>query len=62
MSAEDYLRFLSACITKDPDKASCLRDDEMYGAYLCWCTLNRKKPSSDHAFRAAMKERGHTRN
>ena len=52
---------MSECIAKDTDKESGLRDDEMYGVYLSWCTLNRKKPSPDRAFWAAIKELGHTR-
>lgn len=62
MNADTYLRFMSECIIKDPDKESGLRDEEMYGLYLSWCALNGKKPSSDHVFWSAIKELGHTRN
>lgn len=62
MSVENYPRFLSECITSDPDKESGLRDEEMYGVYLSWCALNGKQPGSDHAFWAAVTELGHSRN
>ncbi|MDP9989199.1 hypothetical protein QMY03_09475 [Arthrobacter sp. KFRI-F3372] len=62
MSVGNYPKFLSECIVKDPDKDSGLRDDEMYGVYLSWCTLHGAQPGSDQAFWAAIKELGHSRN
>ncbi|WP_104044060.1 hypothetical protein [Arthrobacter sp. ZGTC412] len=62
MSAENYPRFLSECIIRDPDKESGLHDDEMYGVYLSWCALNGKQPAPDHAFWAAITELGPSRN
>lgn len=62
MSIEDYRRFLSECIIRDPDKDSGLRDDELYGVYLSWCALKGKQPGSDHAFWNAIKKAGHAKN
>lgn len=59
MSIPDYSRFLSECITYDPERHAGLRGDEMYGVYISWCLLNSGDPGSSTAFWAATKRQGY---
>lgn len=59
MSVPGYSRFLSECITHDPERHTGLRGDELYGVYISWCLLNREEPGSSTAFWVATKRQGY---
>lgn len=61
MTDSKYTRFLADCITAEPEEASGLTEDEMYGVYVSWCFLNRLNPATPRVFWAAMAQRGHDR-
>jgi hypothetical protein len=58
MSDLQYSRFLSECMTHDPDRPTGLLGEEMYGVYISWCLLHGEAPASGTAFWAAMKRQG----
>ena len=59
MSALNCTRFLSECITCNPDNQSGLREDEIYGVYLSWCFLNRETPCPEPSLWAAVDQHAH---
>lgn len=59
MSDQNCSRFLSECITCNPENQPGLREDEIYGVYLSWCLLNAETPRPEPSFWAAMNQHGH---
>jgi hypothetical protein len=58
MTTTDYARFLTTCISADPDLDEGLADDELYGVYISWCLLERLRPEPSEAFWTAMRDLG----
>jgi hypothetical protein len=58
MTTTDYARFLTTCISADPDLDEGLADDELYGVYISWCLLQRLRPEPSEAFWTAMRDLG----
>lgn len=59
MSAPSYRLFLTECLAPVPEKQPGLNDDELYGLYVSWCLLNRRKPGPTAALWAAMRREGY---
>lgn len=45
--------FLQECTSRD-DTLDGLGPDELYGLYVSWCSLNRRRPVADVHFRAEL--------
>ncbi|GAB2736282.1 hypothetical protein ACX801_12710 [Arthrobacter bambusae] len=58
MTPPQISQFLQDCIIKDDTNDSGLDADVFYGLYISWCSLHRKIPLPDHAFRTALRLAG----
>jgi hypothetical protein len=56
MSDQNCSRFLSECITCNPENQPGLREDEIYGVYVSWCFLNAEAPCPEPSLWAAMNQ------
>lgn len=59
MSGQNCTRFLSECITCNPENQTGLREDEIYGVYLSWCVINAETPCPEPSLWTAMKRYPH---
>jgi hypothetical protein len=58
MTPQRISQFLQDCVIHDDASDSGLDTDAFYGLYVSWCSLNRRIPVSDHAFRTALRVAG----
>ncbi|MFK4296730.1 hypothetical protein ABH924_001876 [Arthrobacter sp. GAS37] len=58
MTPPQISQFLQDSIIRDDTNASALDADVFYGLYVSWCSLNRKVPLPDRAFRTALRLAG----
>ncbi|MGM7778863.1 hypothetical protein ACSVHC_22985 [Arthrobacter sp. KNU-44] len=58
MTPPQISQFLQECIVHDDPSESGINADALYGLYVSSCSLNRKIPLPDHAFRTALRLAG----
>lgn len=58
METPDYARFVQDCIAADTLDDHRLTEDQLYGVYLSWCTLQAQTPGPCKSFWAAMSRLG----
>ncbi|WP_120521566.1 hypothetical protein [Arthrobacter celericrescens] len=58
MAAPHFGRFLAEATIPDLDPARWLAEEQLFGLYLSWCSLERCVPLSEAGFRAGMKRHG----
>lgn len=58
MSITSYSRFLSECIIHDASQQLGLRDDEVWGVFLSWCSVTGQQPGGEENFWEAMHNLG----
>lgn len=58
MTPPQIRQFLQDCIVHDDASDSGINADALYGLYVSWCSLNRKVPLPDRAFRTALRLAG----
>ncbi|WP_437773774.1 hypothetical protein [Arthrobacter sp. KNU40] len=58
MTPPQISQFLQECIVHDDPSDSGINADALYGLYVSSCSLNRKIPLPDHAFRTALRLAG----
>lgn len=61
MSITSYSRFLKECIIRNPTQQLGLRDDEMWGVFLSWCSITGQHPGQEETFWEGMRSLGHGR-
>lgn len=59
METSHYARFIRECITADIPDNHGLTEEQLYGVYLSWCSLDRQCAASCDSLRTAMSALGH---
>ncbi|WP_332603421.1 hypothetical protein [Arthrobacter sp. S2(2024)] len=57
MTPSQISQFLRDCIVNDASDSG-INADAFYGLYVSWCSLNRRVPVPDQAFRTALRLAG----